>query len=109
MRLIDDLFTLSRAEVKALALDLQPIALGAVVQRRLDALTPLAWEREHIELVAEMPEDLPLVHADEGRLDQILVWRCVKEWYNRQVGAAAHAERYAATRAHPRSIEPQWL
>jgi len=71
-RLIDDLFTLSRAEVKALALDVQPIALGTVVQRRLDALTPLAWEREHIELVAEMPEDLPLIHADEGRLDQIL-------------------------------------
>ncbi len=71
-RLIDDLFTLSRSEVEALTLDLQSVALGTVVQRRLDTLAPLAWERERIKLVAEMPENLPPVQADEGRLDQIL-------------------------------------
>jgi len=71
-RLIDDLFTLSRAEVEALTLNPQPVALGAVVQRRLDALAPLAWERERIELVSEIPEALPTVYTDEGRLDQIL-------------------------------------
>lgn len=71
-RLIDDLFTLSRAEVGALTLELQPVSLSTVVQRRLDALSPLAWERERIELVAELPGDLPSIHVDEGRLDQIL-------------------------------------
>jgi signal transduction histidine kinase len=43
-----------------------------VVQQRLAALAPLAWERECIELLAEMPEDLPPVYADKGRLAQIL-------------------------------------
>ncbi len=71
-RLIDDLFTLSRSEVEALTLNLRSIALGAVVQRRLDTLAPLAWERERIKLVAEMPKGLAPVRADEGRLDQIL-------------------------------------
>jgi signal transduction histidine kinase len=71
-RLIDDLFTLSRAEVEALTLDLRTTALGEVVQRRLDALAPLSWERERIEMVAEIPENLPPVYADAGRLDQIL-------------------------------------
>ncbi len=71
-RLIDDLFTLSRAEVEALTLDLRPVTLDAVVQQRVDALAPLAWERERIEIVAEIPDNLPPVYADEGRLDQIL-------------------------------------
>jgi signal transduction histidine kinase len=71
-RMLDDLFTLSKVEVEALSLDLQPVGLDAIVQRRLSALAPLAWERECIELVAEVPEGLPPVYADEGRLDQIL-------------------------------------
>ncbi len=71
-RLIDDLFTLARAEVEALTLDLRPVALGKVVQRRVDALAPLAWERERVEIVAEIPDTLPTVYVDEGRLDQIL-------------------------------------
>jgi signal transduction histidine kinase len=71
-RMLDDLFTLSKVEVEALTLDLQPTMLDAIVQRRLAALAPLAWERECIEMVAEMPDGLPPVLADEGRLDQIL-------------------------------------
>jgi signal transduction histidine kinase len=68
-RMLDDLFTFSKVEVEALPLNLQPIMLDAIVQRRLAALAPLAWERECIELVAKMPKELPLVYADKGRLD----------------------------------------
>jgi signal transduction histidine kinase len=71
-RMLDDLFTLSKVEVEALTLDPRSITLDAIVQRRLAALAPLAWERECVEMVAEMPEGLPPVLADEGRLDQIL-------------------------------------
>lgn len=71
-RMLDDLFTLSKVEVEVLPLNLQPTELEAIVKRRLAALAPLAWERECIKLVAEMPEGLPSVYADEGRLDQIL-------------------------------------
>jgi signal transduction histidine kinase len=40
-RFIDDLFTLSRAEVDGLDLNLQAVDVGHVVQRRVRALTPL--------------------------------------------------------------------
>lgn len=71
-RMLDDLFTLSKVEVEALPLNLRLVMLDAVVQRRLAALAPLAWERECIKLVAEVPEELPPVYVDEDRLDQIL-------------------------------------
>jgi signal transduction histidine kinase len=71
-RLIDDLFTLSRAEVDGLDLNLQAVDVAHVVQRRVGALAPLAWDRGRVEVVAELPDDLPAVKADEGRLDQVL-------------------------------------
>jgi signal transduction histidine kinase len=71
-RLIDDLFTLSRAEVGGLDLNLQSVDLGNVIRRRVKALAPLAWERERIEVVAELLDALPLVRTDEGRFDQVL-------------------------------------
>jgi len=71
--LIDDLFTLARAEVDGLALELRPTDVGAVVQRRVEAMAPLAWQKERVEVVAETPPDLPLALADAGRLEQVLV------------------------------------
>ncbi len=71
--LIDDLFTLARAEVDGLAIDLRPTDVGAVVQRRVEAMAPLAWQKGRVEVVAEAPSDLPLALADAGRLEQVLV------------------------------------
>jgi signal transduction histidine kinase len=70
--LIDDLFTLSQAEVGGLALDCQPTGVAPVVQRMVDALAPLAWSSGRVEVVAELPEALPQAHVDESRLEQIL-------------------------------------
>lgn len=72
-RLIDDLFTLSRAEVNGLDLELRPVDIGKVVRRRVAALAPLAWERGRVEIVVDVPGDVPLVRTDEGRFDQVLV------------------------------------
>jgi signal transduction histidine kinase len=72
-RLIDDLFTLSRAKVNGLDMELGPVDVGAVIRSRVEAMAPLAWERERVELVAEASQDLPLVQTDEGRFDQVLV------------------------------------
>jgi signal transduction histidine kinase len=71
--LIDDLFTLARAEVDGLAMELRPTDVGAVVQRRVEAMTSLAWQKGRVEVVAEVPPDLPPALADAGRLDQVLV------------------------------------
>jgi signal transduction histidine kinase len=70
--LIDDLFTLSRAEVKQLELHCQPIALGPLMGRLVKTTAPLAWQNGRVQVSAEVPDDLPLVLIDEGRFEQVL-------------------------------------
>jgi len=71
--LIDDLFTLARAEVDGLAVDLRPTDVGALALRRAEAMAPLAWQKGRVEVLAEVQPDLPLALADAGRLEQVLV------------------------------------
>ncbi len=71
--LIDDLFTLARVEVDSLAMELRPTDVGTVVQGRVEAMAPLAWQKGRVEVVAEVPPDLPPAQADTGRLEQVLV------------------------------------
>jgi signal transduction histidine kinase len=70
--LIEDLFTLSRAEAGALSLKMGPVDLATAVQRRVEAAKTPAWNSGRVSLVAEVPSDLPSVLADEGRLEQVL-------------------------------------
>ena len=70
--LIDDLFTLSRAEVGGLTLDVRPVDVVPVIRQRVEALAPLARQREHVEVIADVPADLPPAFADAERLDQVL-------------------------------------
>jgi signal transduction histidine kinase len=72
-RLIDDLFTLSQAEVGQLALEIVPTDVGRAVQRVVGTLAPLAWQRGRVEVVAEVQPDLPQALADPARLAQVLV------------------------------------
>jgi signal transduction histidine kinase len=71
--LIDDLFTVSRAEAGGLSLNMTTVDVGSVVRRRVEALSPLARQREHVEVVADVPVDLPPARADAERLDQVLI------------------------------------
>jgi signal transduction histidine kinase len=71
-RLIDDLFTLSRLEVEQLTMACQPTDVVPVVQRIVDAMAPLAWSSGRVEVVAELPAELPQACVDESRLEQIL-------------------------------------
>jgi signal transduction histidine kinase len=71
--LIDDLFTLSRAEVDGLALNVRPIDVGLLVRGRVEAMAPLAWRSDRVEVVAELPSDLPRALADPERLKQVLI------------------------------------
>ncbi len=71
--LIDDLFALSRAEVDGLTLDLRPTDVGAVAQRRVEAMAPLAWQSGRVELVAELDQSATArALVDERRLEQVL-------------------------------------
>lgn len=71
-RLLDDLFSLSRAEVGELAITRQPTGLPAVIRRIAAAVAPGLWQTYKVELVLDLPADLPLASVDAMRLEQIL-------------------------------------
>jgi signal transduction histidine kinase len=71
-RLIDDLFTLAQADAGGLRVECQAIDVAPLVQRLVDALAPLAWTSSRVEVVADLPPDLPHARADGARLEQIL-------------------------------------
>jgi signal transduction histidine kinase len=74
-RLVDDLFTLSRAEVGRLTLRCVPTDLVPILQRIADTATPLAWQQRRVKLSVDSPSQLIAV-VDETRLEQVL-WNLV--------------------------------
>ncbi len=72
-RLIDDLFTLSRAETGSLSLACCPLDLAPLIHQVVDAFAPLAWSSARVETITELPADLPWVNADTLRLQQVLL------------------------------------
>jgi signal transduction histidine kinase len=71
--LIDDLFTLSQVEVKALALECAPVELAPLVEQVVRAVAPLAWQAGRVEVGASLPANLPPIQADARRLQQVLL------------------------------------
>jgi signal transduction histidine kinase len=71
-RLIEDLFTLARAEVGRLELRLEPTDIRQVVQHTVDTAAPLAWNQWRVQVVAEAGPDLAPARVDAERLQQVL-------------------------------------
>src|SRR5574337_1795056 len=71
-RLLDDLMDLSNLELGKVTLHRQPTVLAEVVGHAMTIYEPQAAKQE-IELLAEVPDDLPHVLADHDRLVQILI------------------------------------
>jgi signal transduction histidine kinase len=72
-RLIDELFTLSRSEVGTLTLRCVPTDAAQIVRQTVATLAPLAWRSGRVEVIADMPADLPLAQIDAARWEQILL------------------------------------
>lgn len=70
-RLVDDLQELSRVEARAYLLDFRPVAVSALVQATLKRFTAQA-RAKGIELIKDLPEDIPAVLADQDRITQVL-------------------------------------
>lgn len=70
--LIEDLFTLARAEVGRLELRSSPLDVGALAERVVATAAPLAWRSARVELSAERAVGLPPALADASRVEQIL-------------------------------------
>ena len=73
--LINDLFTLSRAEVKRLELRCVPTNIELLVQRIVATISPVAWHSSRVEVIADIVRaepPFPLALIDESRLEQVL-------------------------------------
>ena len=70
--LIDDLFTLARAETNSLSFRCVPTDIGQLTRQIVDTVGPVAWQRSRIEVVADIPEKLPYGLIDRTRWEQIL-------------------------------------
>jgi signal transduction histidine kinase len=73
--LIDDLFTLSRAEVGRLSLRLAPTDVVAAVHRLVETAAPLAWRQRRVEVLVTTEGsqgEIPPAFADPQRVEQIL-------------------------------------
>ena len=69
--LVNDILDFSKIKNNDLTLQLKPVDLRTVVEVVLNLSKPLLRGKEII-LTNAIPEDLPLVYADENRLQQIL-------------------------------------
>ena len=70
--LIDDLATLSEAESGMLQLHCEPTDFGILASEIMASFRPQAGA-ENIELIVEVPDDLPLIEMDPIRIREVLV------------------------------------
>lgn len=70
--LVDDLFDLSRAEVKALDLQIKRVEAGRILRMMAKTFAPLAWQQSKVEVAVQASPGEYWVMADEERLEQVL-------------------------------------
>jgi signal transduction histidine kinase len=70
--LIDDLFTLSRAQVGRLELRPVPTDLGSLVRSQVETHAALAWRQRQVQVVSEEAPDGPTAEVDPQRVAQIV-------------------------------------
>ncbi|WP_199328158.1 ATP-binding protein [Cylindrospermum sp. FACHB-282] len=69
--LVNDILDFSKLRHQTIELQLKPVAVREIVEVVL-TLNRLLISQKHLQLVNDIPADLPLVSADENRLQQIL-------------------------------------
>jgi two-component system, OmpR family, phosphate regulon sensor histidine kinase PhoR len=71
-RLVEDLLTISNLELGEMRLNFESVALSGIAENVLHIYQVKAREKR-VDLVSNIPEDLPLIRADRDRLSQILI------------------------------------
>ena len=72
LRLVDDVLDLSKIEVGRLALDLEPVGLGSLIEGIIAVMQPLA-DSKRLELASNIDPALPVVTSDASRIRQIVL------------------------------------
>ena len=74
IRLINDLLDMSRAEIGELDLCYEPVSPRTLVMEVFDTFQEAAiGKQKEVELLLDVPDHLPMLHADPVRLRQILM------------------------------------
>lgn len=71
-RLVDDLMDLAQMDEGQLSFELQPLNLRIPIHQAVAAVEPLAREKG-VKIHLEFGQDLTVVHADGGRLQQVVM------------------------------------
>jgi signal transduction histidine kinase len=71
-RLVDDLHQLALADAGRLSIQKRPCDLGRLLEE-IQATIGVQLEEQEVELLMEIPEDLPSVQADRQRIEQVLL------------------------------------
>jgi PAS domain S-box-containing protein len=71
LRMINDILDFSKMEAGHFSIDLYPVDLATVIRGVAGALQPQVRER-NLHLVLDLPPELPLIHANSSRLEQVL-------------------------------------
>jgi signal transduction histidine kinase len=70
-RLVNDLHELSQAEARQLPLHTRTVEVSRLIGQQRDVFAPTA-EAEGVQLVVEVPDQLPSIQADPTRLTQVI-------------------------------------
>jgi signal transduction histidine kinase len=97
-RLVDDLQELQLAEAGQLKIERTPATVAAIAARASRALEPFAVEKG-VTVEANIPGDLPLVHVDPARIEQVL--------RNLLRNAITHTPSGGAVRVAARALDGQ--
>ncbi len=68
----DELFDLSKAEVGQIMIRNTACDIRQIVKTLVDSYAPLAWRTYKIEIVADLPDTVPMVRADAQYVEQAL-------------------------------------
>ena len=71
LELINDILDLSKIEAGRMDVNPKPFSLGQTLENIVESVAPIAGEKR-IEILRDIPRDLPLLESDEIRVSQIL-------------------------------------
>lgn len=70
--MINDMLDIRRLEAGAMTLQIRPIVVAELAENSIRVLTPMVAEKG-LELVVELPDNMPNIAGDMGQLTQVLI------------------------------------